>query len=63
MRKATGILMVVLGVIGVVLPIMPTIPFLLVAAALLGRDHPFIRPVFERLARFKQKAGNGATVR
>jgi len=46
--------MIVLGFIGALLPVMPAVPFLIVAAMLLGRDHPWIRPVFDRLNRFKK---------
>ena len=46
--------MIALGLIGLVLPIMPTIPFLLAAVALLGRDHPLVRPFIERLDRWRK---------
>lgn len=46
-----GFLMIGIGVIGTILPVMPGFPFLLAGAALLGKDHPIVRPFAERLAR------------
>ncbi|MBA2703656.1 MAG: DUF454 family protein [Blastocatellia bacterium] len=54
MQNAAGFLMIALGLIGLVLPIMPTIPFLLAGVALLGRDHPVVRPFIERLDRWRK---------
>ena len=54
MLNAAGFLMIALGLIGLVLPIMPTIPFLLAGVALLGRDHPVVRPFIKRLDRWRK---------
>ncbi len=54
MRMAAGYLMMVLAVIGVVVPILPTVPFLLAGAALLGREHPLIRPFMQRLNNWRK---------
>ncbi len=41
--------MVVLAVLSIAIPIMPTLPFLLAGAALLGRKHRLIRPFMQWL--------------
>jgi uncharacterized membrane protein YbaN (DUF454 family) len=45
----------VAGVAGVLLPIVPGTPFLIAAVAVLGSDHPVIRPWKERVNRWIKK--------
>lgn len=59
MRKSTntvlGCLLLVAGIAGLLLPIIPGIPFLIAAVAVLGSDHPLIRPWKERVNRWMKK--------
>jgi uncharacterized membrane protein YbaN (DUF454 family) len=54
-RTAIGYALLVAGVAGVLLPIVPGTPFLIAAIALLGSDHPVIRPWKERIDRLINK--------
>ena len=54
-RTALGYGLLVIGVAGVLLPIMPGTPFLIAAVAMLGSDHPVIRPWKERVNRWIKK--------
>jgi uncharacterized membrane protein YbaN (DUF454 family) len=54
LRVFAGLLMIALAVIGVLLPIMPTVPFLFAGVALLGRDHPAVRPFMDRFDRWRK---------
>jgi hypothetical protein len=54
-RTALGYGLLVVGVAGVLLPIIPGSPFLIAAVALLGADHPVIRPWKERVNRWIKK--------
>jgi uncharacterized membrane protein YbaN (DUF454 family) len=49
LRDMMGLLLLGVGVIGFVVPVIPGIPFLLGAAALLGPNHPKIRPWVKRI--------------
>jgi hypothetical protein len=53
-RSAGGIVLIAFGVLGLVLPIVPGIPLLIAGVALLGPKHPLIRPLADRLARWRQ---------
>lgn len=59
MRKSTrtvlGCLLLVAGIAGLLLPIIPGTPFLIAAVAVLGSDHPLIRPWKERVNRWMKK--------
>ena len=48
-RKATGMTLLIWGAIGCLLPIVPGLPFLLAGTALLGSDHPMVKPWVRRL--------------
>ena len=54
-RTALGYALLVVGVAGVLLPIIPGTPFLIAAVAVLGSDHPVIRPWKERVNRWIKK--------
>jgi uncharacterized membrane protein YbaN (DUF454 family) len=54
-RTAFGYVLLVAGVAGVLLPIIPGTPFLIAAVAVLGSDHPVIRPWKERVNRWIKK--------
>ncbi|MEQ1948789.1 MAG: hypothetical protein ABL995_16485 [Bryobacteraceae bacterium] len=43
LRQASGVGLLVLGVIGCLLPVMPGIPFLMAGVAILGTDHVLVR--------------------
>jgi uncharacterized membrane protein YbaN (DUF454 family) len=58
-RVATGFLMIALGIIGLFVPLMPTVPFLFAAVAMLGRDHPAVRPFTSRLDRWRNSRRSG----
>ena len=44
LRKACGIALIVIGAIAMPFPIVPGIPIVLAGAAMLGHDHPLVRP-------------------
>ncbi len=54
-RTAIGYALLVAGVADVLLPIVPGTPFLIAAVAVLGSDHPVIRPWKERIERLMKK--------
>jgi uncharacterized protein YqgC (DUF456 family) len=54
-RRILGVALIVTGVIGLLLPIIPGIPLLLAGAALVGPDHPWIRPLVARLRVWRQE--------
>jgi uncharacterized membrane protein YbaN (DUF454 family) len=49
LRQAAGCGLLLLGVSGLLLPFIPSIPFLLAGAAVLGHSHPLVRPWHARL--------------
>jgi hypothetical protein len=52
-RVVAGVLLVVSGAIGCVLPIIPGIPMLIAGIALLGPHHPLVRPLAQRIERWR----------
>jgi uncharacterized membrane protein YbaN (DUF454 family) len=54
-RTALGYALLAAGVAGVLLPLIPGTPFLIAAVAVLGSDHPVIRPWKERINRWIKK--------
>jgi len=49
-----------LGLVGMVLPVLPGIPFLLAGVALLGTNHPWVRPFMARLRLWRRKRTRAA---
>ena len=48
-RTAGGLVLVGLGVVGTLFPIVPGIPLVIAGVALLGANHPAVRPLMVRL--------------
>jgi uncharacterized membrane protein YbaN (DUF454 family) len=44
LRHIGGIALIIAGIAGCLLPIIPGIPLLLAGAAMLGTEHPIVRP-------------------
>ena len=55
LRVIGGVVLLICGLLGLVLPIIPGIPLLLAGAALLGFDHPLIRPFARRVAQWRKR--------
>jgi uncharacterized membrane protein YbaN (DUF454 family) len=54
-RIVLGFVLIAMGVLGLLLPLMPGIPLLLAGVALVGVDHPWIKPVKERFLSLRRK--------
>ncbi len=54
-RLVIGLILIGLGVIGMLLPIIPGIPLLIAGVAVVGTNHPWIRPVMVRLRAWRRK--------
>jgi hypothetical protein len=54
-RGVLGVVLIASGVVGCVLPIVPGIPLLIAGVALLGPKHWLVRPVTERLERWRKR--------
>ncbi|HEY7141864.1 MAG TPA: hypothetical protein VIE44_17330 [Methylomirabilota bacterium] len=50
-----GILLLGLGLLGLVVPVIPGVPLLLAGAALMGKDHPLVRPVVGNLRQLRAR--------
>ncbi|HSP97063.1 MAG TPA: hypothetical protein VL049_07440 [Candidatus Dormibacteraeota bacterium] len=55
-RVVAGVVLVVVGILGLVLPVLPGIPLLIGGIALLGPQHPLVRPLVERIERWRAAA-------
>jgi hypothetical protein len=44
-RSVGGVLLVVVGLLGLVLPVIPGVPLLMAGVAVLGPQHPVVRPL------------------
>jgi uncharacterized membrane protein YbaN (DUF454 family) len=42
-------------VLGVILPLVPGVPFLILGVAMVGADHPTVRPFLKHIDRFKRR--------
>jgi hypothetical protein len=58
LQMIAGIALIVAGLLGTILPIIPGIPLLLAGAALLGAEHPLIRPFARRINRWRNRNRN-----
>lgn len=54
-RTVTGLTFIGLGLIGMVIPVIPGIPLLIAGVALVGANHPWIRPVMARFRAWRRK--------
>ena len=54
-RAVTGLTLIGLGVLGILLPIIPGAPLLIVGVALVGANHPWVRPFTARLRAWRRK--------
>jgi uncharacterized membrane protein YbaN (DUF454 family) len=54
-RTAIGLILIVLGLLGLLVPVMPGIPLLIAGVALVGTNHPWVRPVIARLRAWRRK--------
>jgi hypothetical protein len=62
-RIVAGVALIVLGLLGMVLPVLPGIPFLLAGGALLGTNHPWVRPFMVRFRLWRRKRARAAGTR
>ena len=53
-RAVGGVLLIVVGLLGLVLPVIPGVPLLLAGVAVLGQDHPLVRPALAWLRRRRE---------
>ena len=56
LRNLCGIGLIVIGAIAMPLPILPGIPIVLAGAAILGHDHPLVRPFSEWVRKRRTKS-------
>jgi len=64
-RSAGGVALVVLGLLGLVLPVIPGVPLLVAGVAVLGPQHPVVRPAlgwFRRIRRSWRRWRNGPKI-
>jgi uncharacterized membrane protein YbaN (DUF454 family) len=59
-RTVAGVALVGLGLIGMLVPVLPGIPLLLAGVALLGSDHPWVRPCMARLRSWRRGGARAA---
>jgi uncharacterized membrane protein YbaN (DUF454 family) len=54
-RTVIGLILIGVGLIGLLVPVMPGIPLLIAGVALVGTNHPWVRPVIARLRAWRRK--------
>lgn len=62
-RTVAGVALICLGLVGMLMPVLPGIPLLLAGVALLGSDHPWVRPFMARLRFWHQGGARAAGTR
>lgn len=62
-RTVAGVVLCGLGLVGMVLPVLPGIPLLLAGVALLGTNHPWVRPFMVRFRLWRRKRARAAATR
>lgn len=55
LKVVGGCTLIFVGLVGMVLPIIPGIPILVAGVAILGTDHPIIRPFARRIEQLRQR--------
>lgn len=55
LRNLCGMVLIVLGLIAMPLPILPGIPLVLAGAAMLGHNHPVVRPFADWIRKRRAK--------
>ncbi len=53
-KVVLGFVLIGVGLLGLLLPVMPGIPLLVAGVALVGADHPWIKPMKERLLTWRR---------
>jgi len=64
-RSIGGVLLVVVGLLGLVFPVIPGVPLLMAGVAVLGPQHPVVRPVvgwFRQIRRGWRRWRNGSKI-
>ena len=54
-RTVAGLMLIGVGLIGLLVPVIPGIPLLIAGVALVGTNHPWIRPVIARLRAWRRE--------
>lgn len=54
-RTVIGLMLIGVGLIDLLVPVIPGIPLLIAGVALVGTNHPWIRPVIARLRAWRRK--------
>lgn len=62
-RTVAGVALIALGLLGMLVPVLPGIPLLLAGVALLGTNHPWVRPFLARLRLWRRKRTRAAGTR
>lgn len=55
LRLLGGFVLIICGLLGLILPIIPGIPLLIAGAALLGANHPLVRPFARRFEQWRNR--------
>ena len=58
LKVVGGCTLIFVGLLGMILPIIPGIPILVAGVAILGTDHPIIRPFARRFEQLRQRYTN-----